>query len=112
MNIRTAERSEVKAFQLYDADNAGDCFIVVEHDGELVGFAQYENWSDEAKVFFMESNMRGAGRAMVEWFQANFEIVVAMNVVKEAQPFYAHFGFDDVQKNGWAGQVDMFWYSE
>ena len=57
MNIRTAERSEVKAFQLYDADNAGDCFIVVEHDGELVGFAQYEDWSDEAKVCFMESNM-------------------------------------------------------
>ena len=49
---------------------------------------------------------------MVEWFQANFEIVVAMNAVKEAQPFYAHFGFDDVQKNGRAGQVDMFWYSE
>ena len=67
MNIRTAERSEVKAFQLYDADNAGDCFIVVEHDGELVGFAQYEDWSDEAKVFFMESNMRGAGRAKVIW---------------------------------------------
>ena len=112
MNIRTAEQSEVEAFQLYDADNAGDTFIVVEHDGALVGFAQYEDWGDEAKVFFMESNMKGAGRAMIEWFQANFEIVGAMNAVKEAQPFYTHFGFDDVRKNGWAGQVDMFWYSE
>ena len=112
MNIRTAERKEVEKFQLFDADNAGDAFIVVEHDGQMVGFAQFEDWSDEAKVYFMESNMKGVGRAMVEWFQSNFDVVGAMNAVETARPFYAHFGFDDVRKNGFFGQVDMFWYKE
>jgi hypothetical protein len=60
----------------------------------------------------MESNMQGAGRAMIEWFQENFQEVGAMNAVETARPFYAKFGFDDVRSNGWAGQVDMFWYAE
>ena len=112
MNIRTAKRSEVKHFQLYDAANAGKEFIVVEHDGAIVGYAQFTSNSESAKMYFMESTMKGAGRAMIEWFQANFEIVGAMNAVQTARPFYTHFGFDDVRKNGWAGQVDMFWYQE
>ena len=112
MDIRTADRSEVEHFQLYDADNAGDEFIVVEHDGQIVGFAQFISGYSDAQIFFMESNMKGAGRAMIEWFQSNFEEVGAMNAVETARPFYAHFGFDDVRTNGWAGQVDMFWYAE
>jgi hypothetical protein len=112
MNIRTADRSEIEFFQLYDADNAGNEFIVVEHEGEIVAYAQYNSGYSDAQIFFMESNMKGAGRAMIEWFQSNFEEVGAMNAVETARPFYAHFGFDDVRTNGWAGQVDMFWYAE
>ena len=112
MNIREADRSEIEFFQLYDADNAGNEFIVVEHEGEIVAYAQYDSGYSDAQIFFMESNMRGAGRAMIEWFQVNFEEVGAMNAVETARAFYAHFGFNDVRKNGWAGQVDMFWYAE
>ena len=112
MDIRTADRSEVEHFQLYDADNAGDEFIVVEHDGQIVGFAQFDSGYSDAQIFFMESDMSGAGRAMIEWFQENFQEVGAMNAVETARPFYAKFGFDDVRSNGWAGQVDMFWYAE
>jgi hypothetical protein len=49
---------------------------------------------------------------MIEWFKANFEVLGAMNAVDTAQGFYTHFGFDDVRKNGWAGQVNMFWYAD
>ena len=112
MDIRTAERSEVENFQLFSDDNAGDEFIVVEHDGEIVAYAQYSSGYSDAQIFFMESNMKGAGRAMIEWFQNEYQEVGAMNAVKTAQPFYAKFGFDDVRKNRWAGQVDMFWYAD
>jgi len=112
MNIRTAERSEVESFQLYDADNAGNEFIVVEQAGQIVGFAQFDSGYSDAQIYFMESNASGAGRAMIEWFQGNFDEVGAMNAVEAARSFYAHFGFADVRTNGWADQVDMFWYAE
>lgn len=112
MNIRTAEREEIEFFQLYDVDNAGNEFIVVEHESEIVAYAQYNSGYSDAQIFFMESNRRGAGRAMIEWFQENYVEVGAMNAVETARPFYAKFGFDDVRENGWAGQVDMFWYAE
>jgi len=112
MEIRQADRSEIEHFQLYDADNAGEEFIVVEHNDEIVGYAQYNSGREDAQIFFMESNIKGAGRAMIEWFQSEFVEIGAMNAVETARPFYAHFGFNDVRKNGWAGQVDMFWYLE
>jgi len=112
MNIRNAERTEIEHFALYNEDNAGDEFILVEQDGEIVGYAQFNSGREDAQIFFMESNLKGAGRAMIEWFQAQFVEVGAMNAVETARPFYAHFGFDDVRKNGYADQVDMFWYAE
>ena len=112
MNIRNADSTEIEHFPLYNEDNSGSEFIVVEHEGEIVAYAQYDSGYSAARIYFMESNMAGAGRAMIEWFQANFEEVGAINAVETAQGFYAHFGFDDVRENGWAGQVDMFWYAE
>lgn len=112
MNIRQAEISEIENFPLFDSENDGENVIVVEHDGAIVGYAQYNNGYDDAIIYFMESNMKGVGRAIIEWFQANYEMVTAHNAVETARPFYAHFGFDDVQSNGWAGQVDMTWYAE
>ena len=112
MDIREADRSEVENFPLYNEDNDGNEFIVVEHNGEIVAYAQYDSGYSDVRLYFMESNMKGAGRMMIEHFQANFEEVGAINAVETARPFYAKFGFDDVRENGWAGQVDMFWYSE
>ena len=112
MNIRTAEREEVEKFQLYSEENAGEEFIVVEHDGEIVAYAQFNSGYSDAQIFFMESNMKGAGRMMIEYFQENFVEVGAMNAVETARPFYEKFGFSDIRSNGWAGQVDMFWYAE
>ena len=112
MNIRNAERTEVEHFQLYNEDNDGSEFIVVEDAGEIVGYAQFNSGVEDARIFFMESNVKGAGRAMIEWFQSEFVEVGAMNAVETAQGFYKHMGFADVRKNGYAGQVDMFWYGE
>jgi N-acetylglutamate synthase-like GNAT family acetyltransferase len=112
MNIREADRSEIENFPLYNEDNDGNEFIVVEHEGEIVAYAQYNSGYSDAQIFFMESNMKGAGQMMIKYFQANYEEVGAINAVPTAQPFYAKFGFDDVRKNGWAGQVDMFWYAD
>lgn len=112
MDVRTADRSEIEHFQLYDADNAGNEFIVVESEGTIVGYAQFNSGREDAQIFFMESNAKGAGRTMIEWFQSEFVEVGAMNAVETARSFYAKFGFNDVRANGWAGQVDMFWYSE
>jgi len=113
MNMRQADINEIENFPLFDSENDGESVIVVENEaGEIVGYAQYTDGMDDAIIYFMESNMKGVGRTMIEWFQTNYEMVTAHNAVETAQGFYAHFGFDDVRPNGWAGQVDMTWYAE
>lgn len=113
MNIRHGEISEIENFPLYDEANEGEEIIVVESsDNEIVGYAQFNSGRSDARIYFMESNVRGCGRAIMEWFQREFDEVWAVNAVETAQPFYAHFGFEMAGGNGWAGQVDMVWYAE
>lgn len=112
-SIRTGDKSEIEQFPLFDDANEGDEVIVVEQDGVIVGYAQFVSGREDARIYFMESNVRGAGRAMMEWFQSEFAEVWACNAIETAQPFYSHFGFEKSGRgNGWAGQVDMVWYAE
>lgn len=111
-SIRPGEISEIEKFQLFDEANEGDEVIVVERDGQIVGYAQFVSGYSDARIYFMESEAKGAGRAIIEWFQAEFIEVWACNAVETAQPFYAHFGFEPAGGNGWANQVDMVWYAE
>lgn len=111
MEIREGQRSEVEKFQLFDEANAGSEFLVVEHDGRLVGYAQYDGGRDDATIHFMESEIAGGGRAMMEWFQANYEHLVAVSVVETAEGFYAHFGFQRAGDDGYDG-FNMEWWAE
>lgn len=112
MNIRYAERSEVEKFQLYNEDNQGNEFIVVESGEEVVGFAQFDSGADDCTVYFMESEAKGAGRAMIEWFQAEFVEVVANDAIDTAQSFYRHFGFEQSGPKGFDGRMNMTWWAE
>lgn len=112
MNIRTAERAEVEKFQLYNEDNAGNEFIVVESGDDIVGFAQYDSGYDDCIVYFMESEAQGAGRAMIEYFQGEFVEVVANDAIDTAQGFYLHFGFEQTGPKGFDGRMNMTWWAE
>lgn len=111
-NIRYGDKSEIESFPLFSEENEGEEIVVVEQGGEMVGYAQFNSGRSDARIFFMESNVRGCGRAIMEWFQGEFGEVWAMNAVKTAQPFYSHFGFESAGSNGYSGQIDMVWYSE
>ncbi len=112
MNIRNGEISEIENFPLFSEENDGNEIIVVEQDGEIVGYAQYNSGRSDAEIFFMESNAKGCGRAIIDWFKAEFEEVTAVNAVETARPFYAHMGFENNGGTGYVGQINMTWWAE
>ena len=112
MEIRNAERAEVEKFNLYNEDNMGSEFIVVEQDGQTVGFAQFDSGRDDVTVYFMESEAKGAGRAMIEYFQSEFVEVVANDAIETAQGFYTHFGFEATGPRQFDGRMNMTWWAE
>lgn len=89
--IRQGTTDEIEHFQLFNENNEGDEIVVAELNGEVIGFAQYSG----AYIYFVESNHKGAGRALVEyiiddvggnWFQA-------CNVCPESAGFWTKLGF-------------------
>lgn len=110
--IRDGEISEIENFDLYSEENEGDEIIVVEHDGQIVGYAQYNSGRDDAQIFFMESTIKGCGRAIIDWFKGWCFEVTAVNAVETAQPFYAHMGFVPNGGTGYTGQINMTWWDE
>ncbi len=115
MNIRTGTINEVSNFPLYNEDNDGDEIIVVEDEsGEIVGYAQYNEGRDDVEIFFMEAAQPGSGvgRAIIDWFKADYFQITAVNAIETARPFYARMGFEENGGTGWAGQVNMTWWNE
>lgn len=112
MNIRNAEANEVEKFSLYNEDNMGSEFIVVEQDGQIVGFAQFDSGRDDVTVYFMESAAKGAGRAIIEYFQAEYSMIVAHDALEGAQGFYSHFGFEPTGQRQFDGRQEMTWWAE
>ena len=112
-NIRFGEISEVEGFQLFDSENQGDDVVVAEKGGEVVGYMQINEGQDDAVVYFMESNEKGAGSAMLDWLKQRCEYILAHNVVDTAAGFYEKQGF--VKSNvstGYARQICMEWIAE
>ena len=114
MNIRPGTVSEIENFPLYDEANEGSEIIVVEKDGNVVGYAQFNEGYDDAEIFFMEAVQpgNGIGKAMIEWFKSQYIEITAVNAIETARPFYARMGFEENGGTGWAGQVNMTWWSE
>ncbi len=109
MNIRFGEISEIENFPLFSEENEGSDVVVAESDGEIIGYMQINEGADDATVFFMESTVKGAGSALLNWLKARCSYIVANNVVATAEGFYARMGFERAGGNGYANQFNMAW---
>lgn len=92
INVRYGSKSEIDEakFQLFSQDNDGETIVVAENEaGEIVGFAQLEG--DE--IGFMESNEKGAGRAMVEFLKDDIGYLKAVRTDDVSKGFWEKMGF-------------------
>lgn len=109
--IRYAEPEEIESldFCLYDEENEGAEIIVLERDGAIVAFAQLTG----GDIFFLESNAKGAGTAIVNYLKDEMSELVARNVSREAAGYWLHQGFEQGQATGnRPGEYDYVWYAE
>jgi hypothetical protein len=100
MTIRTGTSSEIENFQLYDETNDGESITVVEVAGQIVAYAQHT----DGDIYFLESEAKGAGRALVEWFQGEYSYLVAKSVEKSAEGFWSKMGFQSAGRDGFGGE--------
>jgi hypothetical protein len=100
MTIRTGTISEIEKFQLYDEANDGEQVTVVEIDGQIAAYAQHT----DGDIYFLESEAKGAGRMLVEWFQGEYGYLVAKSVEPTAAGFWSKMGFQPAGKDGFGGE--------
>ena len=109
--IRYAEAEEIESlgFALYDADNEGEDIIVCERDSQIVAFAQ----ATANRIFFLESNAKGAGTAIVDWFKDRHDYIVADSCDRKAAGYWQHVGFELLgQSYSRSSSNDYDWYAE
>lgn len=111
--IRKGETSEVEKFQLWDSNNTGSEIIVVERDGEVVGFAQFDEGVNDATIHFIEANDsgKGIGSEMISWFQENFSELTTTNTNPHCQKWLESKGFE-VEKRNRLGSAIMKWWND
>lgn len=102
--IRHGERREIEGFQLFDDNNLGDEIIVAENSTGVVAYAQVEG----VDIFFLESNVQGAGRALVEHLKERHSYLRARSIVPSAQGFWEKMGFMFLSSDGYGGE-DWDW---
>lgn len=83
---------EMIGFDLFDADLT-DTTIVATLEGQIVAFIQEEN----DIVFEIESNQKGAGRAMVEWLKSQVAFIEVQNSGKDSWGFWRKLGFSQTE---------------
>ena len=112
--VRRAEKDEVKHFQLWDEENAGPEFVVVERDGGVVGLAQFDEGNSDATIHFMEADTvgKGIGSELIKWFQETFEELTTTNTNTHCQKFLEGKGFEVVGQKDWQGNARMNWFVE
>lgn len=112
--VRQAERSEVEKFQLWDEENAGEEFVVVERDGKVVGFAQYDAGYSDATIHFIEAENvgKGVGSELIEWFKGEFVELTTTNTNPHCQKFLEAKGFEVYGKKDWQGNATMKWWND
>lgn len=104
MEIREGTQSEVEGFQLYDEENEGEEIIVATEAGKVVAYAQVT----DDQVFFLESELAGAGTALVNHLKAREGYLVAKSVEETAKGFWAKMGFQFANADGFGGE-DWDW---
>ena len=104
MEIRSGRVNEIEKFALYNEDNAGEEILVVENDGQIVAYAQVTDGS----IFFCESELKGAGSALVEYLKAREGYLVARSVEPTARGFWSKMGFEFRSSDGFGGE-DWDW---
>ena len=112
--VRRAQQEEVKHFQLWHEENAGSEFAVVERNGQVVGFAQFDEGNSDATIHFMEAATvgKGIGSELVDWFQETFEELTTTNTNPYCQKFLKGKGFEVVGQKDWQGNARMNWFVE
>ena len=104
ITVRYGDAKEIstEVFGLYDADNEGEDIIIAESDGQIVGYAQ----ATGNMIFFLESNYKGAGRAIVEWMESRTDELIADNVTGVSKGFWTRMGFES------RGRNQYVWYAD
>lgn len=96
-----AEEMETKEFELFDADLTATT-IVARQNGEIVAFCQEE----ANKVYEIESQAKGAGRAIVEWMKENLDWIEVKNSGKDSWGFWQKMGFTQTAEAGYYGEFE------
>lgn len=106
VTIREGYEEEVQHFQLWNDDNDGETLLVAVLNGEIVGFALHTG----PEIYFVESNVKGAGRALVEYIIADVggDWFQARNVSRQSVGFWEKMGF--VQGTATGERFDEFHY--
>lgn len=104
MEIRIGETQEIENFQLHNEDNEGEEILVVEQAGEVVAYAQV---TDET-LYFIESEAKGAGSALISFLKERKGYLVAKSVEETAKSFWTKMGFQFMAEDGFGGQ-DWDW---
>ena len=104
MEIRQGTVSEIKNFQLFDEANEGEETLVVEDNSKVVAYAQVTGYN----IFFMESEQKGAGKALVEFLKEREGYLIARSVEETAKGFWAKMGFQFKSTDSFGGE-DWDW---
>lgn len=104
INVRYGSKSEIDQdkFQLFTDENEGDTIVIAETENGVVGFAQLLG----EEIGFIESNEKGAGKAMVEFLKADYDHLVADRTDDISQGFWKKMGFEA------CGFQKFDWYAE
>lgn len=108
MEIRNGTANEIKGFDLYNEENDGEEILVAVKNNEIVAYAQFTG----EILYFIESNLKGAGSALISELKDRLDHIVAWNVEKTAKGFYEKMGFEKTGSNGYMGQFNMEWWAD
>ena len=92
---------EMEEFELFDEDVTMTT-IVARQDGEIVAFCQEE----ANTVYEIESQIKGAGRALVEWMQESLGWIEVKNSGKDSWGFWTAMGFTQTAEAGYYGEFE------
>ncbi len=108
-SIREGNATEVEGFQLWNEDNEGNMILVAENEqGEVVAFAQMTGCT----IFFLESVEKGAGRALVEYLQEDFDHLIADHTDQISAGFWQRMGFQRMQASMFVSGDNFEWWAE
>jgi len=100
MEIRSGHKGEIENFQLYNEDNQGEEVLVIEAEGKVVAYAQVTDYN----IYFIESERKGGGRALIEYLKEHDDYLLAHNVEETAKGFWRKMGFEFAHRDAYGGE--------